>query len=285
MKNRTVILGIDGLPYTFIKKFTNKGHLPNIRKLIEEGVIFKQMSASIPEVSSTSWSCIFTGKNPAEHGIYGFTDLIPGTYSMSFPNFKNVRCEAFWQREKNKNKKHVIINVPSTYPAEELNGFLVSGFVSLDLDKAVYPAEELQKLKEDGYEIDVDAGKVNDSKDLFLNELFKTLEKRTELGMRKWDELDWDVFFFVVTGTDRLEHFFWDAIEDENNKYHDRVMEFFDKTDEVVGKFLDKMSENDSLIMVSDHGMEQINYNVYLNKFLKEEGYLFLEKIRLKSCL
>ncbi|MFW6120070.1 MAG: alkaline phosphatase family protein [Petrotogales bacterium] len=119
-----------------LKNYADYDIMPNFKQLIQNG-IFTPMQSSIPEISSVSWSSIVTGKNPGQHNIFGFRDIIPNTYTMRFPNFKTLKAKSFWLMQDQ--QKHVIINVPQTYPARELNGFHVSGFVALDLERAVYP--------------------------------------------------------------------------------------------------------------------------------------------------
>lgn len=270
---KTVIIGIDGVPYGLIEDLSNRGIMPNFKDLRKDGV-FTRMEAPIPEISSVSWSSIITGKNAGEHGIYGFTDLIDKTYVMSFPSFSNLKAKTFWQ--KNKNKKYVIINVPSTYPVQEINGFLVSGFVSLDLEKAVYPKSYVQTLKQMNYQIDVDAKKAYKSKRLFLEDLFKTHEKRVELYRYLWDRINWNEFMIVFTGSDRLEHFLLDAYEDIHHEHHPQFLEYFKKVDDAIGEINGKLKEDDSLIILSDHGMELIKTNININAILEENGFLKL---------
>lgn len=93
-----------------------------------------------------AWSSIITGANPAEHGIFGFTDFAPGTYRMTFPNFASLKAPAFWERDGE--GRSVIVNVPATYPARELNGVLIAGFVALNLEKATYPQSWLPYLQD-----------------------------------------------------------------------------------------------------------------------------------------
>ena len=47
------------------------------------------------------------------------------------------------------------MNVPNTYPARALNGLLVSGFVAVNLERAVYPAELLARLRTQGVSLQV----------------------------------------------------------------------------------------------------------------------------------
>lgn len=272
-KSRTVIIGIDGVPFELMDKLSRKGAMPNFRELRKDGV-FRKMESSIPEISSVSWSSVITGKNPGEHGIFGFTDMIEGTYTLRFPDFRDLKAKTFWHM--NPKKRYVIMNVPSTYPAKELNGFLVSGFVSIDMEGAVYPSVHIPRLKKMDYRIDVDSEKGHKSKTLFLNDLFYTLERRIETYRHFWRSLKWDVFMLVFTGSDRLGHFLWDAYKNPNHEHHEGFLEFFRKIDQVIGEINGKLSPEDNLLMLSDHGMEAIEENVYVNSLLSDEGLLIL---------
>ena len=216
-KERVIIIGIDGVPYKVMDTLSETRDMPNFKNLKDKG-IFRKMQSSIPDISSVAWSSIITGTNPGEHGIFGFTDLISGTYNITFPNFNDLKAKPFWHQKPD--KKCVIINVPSTFPAQPLNGFLVSGFVSLDLQDSVYPQEFVKYLEEIGYKIDVDSEKGHVSKEEFIKDLFDTLNKRVEAYRMLWQEFDWDVFMFVITGSDRLGHFLMNAFDDKNHKYH-----------------------------------------------------------------
>jgi len=77
-KKRVVVLGIDGVPYSLLKRFISEDVMPNLAGLQEKGIL-APMTASIPEVSSTSWSTFMTGVNPGKHGIYGFMEVLKDT--------------------------------------------------------------------------------------------------------------------------------------------------------------------------------------------------------------
>jgi len=271
-KKRTIIIGLDGVPYRLMQDLSEQGVMPNCQTLIEKGV-FRQMESSIPEVSSVAWSSLITGVNPAEHGIFGFTHFPEGTYRLSFPNFSNLKAAPFWNKD---NTPSVIINVPSTYPAAPLSGFLIAGFVALDLKKATYPSSLVPQLEEMNYQIDVDSGKAHQSLDLFLKDLERTLQSRIALYRYLWEKEAWGTFMLVFTGTDRLAHFLWDAYEDSSHKYHSAFLEHFQKIDEVIGEITGRVREEDSLILLSDHGFELLEEEVNINFLLQEKGYLKL---------
>ncbi len=273
-RKKVVFIGLDGVPFNMIDDLASRGVMPNFQKLKEEGY-FRRVEATIPDVSSISWSSIMTGKNPGEHGIFGFMEIIEGTYTLRFPNFKSNMEKPFWE-----GKKAAIINMPMTYPAQKLDGVMVSGFVALDLEQAVYPQEELSFFKDMNYRVDADTQLAKESKDLFLKDLRDTLELRKRAVDHYWNKQDWDVFAVVFTGTDRIGHYFQRAYKDSNHKYHKEFLNFYSEVDKALGKIVDKMDKKDYLIMLSDHGMKPIKSNVYVNKFLEQEGYLSMDKVK-----
>ena len=272
---RLVIIGLDGVPHRLLDDLSKKDVMPNTGALIEKGV-FKKMQSSIPEVSSIAWSSIITGSNPGQHSIFGFTDFPWGTYRLSFPNFRDLKVEPFWRREDS--GRSVVINVPSTYPAKSLNGVHIAGFVALYLEKAVYPDSLVPRLNKLDYRIDVDSSKAHKSLDLFLKDLDKTLKGRMSAYRYLWDRENWNTFMLVFTGTDRLSHFLWDAYEDESHKYHSAFLDHFRQIDEEIGEITERLDENDSMILLSDHGFELLEKEVNINFFLKKEGFLKLRR-------
>ncbi len=272
MKNnaKTVIIGLDGVPFDMVEDFCNSGVMPNTAELISEG-IFKKMLSSVPDISSVAWSSAITGKNPAEHGIFGFTDLFPGTYKTRFPNFNDLKVRPFWEEW---DGESVIINVPSTFPVKDMKGVHISGFVSIDMERSVYPKSMISKLNEMDYRLDVDTQKAHVSPELFLSDLEKTLQARIESYRYFWDSINWQQFMLVFTGTDRMMHFLWDAYEDPGHKYHEYFIDHFRVIDNVIGEIMKKISHDDLLIIHSDHGFEKLEQDVYVNYVLMENGLL-----------
>ena len=273
--NKIIIIGLDGVPFRLLKEFSEKGIMPNTARIISEGT-FRGMSSSIPEISSVAWSSIITGKNPAEHGIFGFTDFLPNTYRLSFPNFSQLKLPTFWELKPD--SRHIIVNVPSTYPAREINGVLISGFVALDLERAVYPEATIAHLQKFDYKVDVDSSKAHESLDFFIKDLNKTNEARISAYRYLWNK-EWDTFMLVFTGSDRLMHFLWDAYEDQNHEFHQEFNNYFKRVDEIIGEISSRMGDTDNLIMLSDHGFEKLEKDVYINRILQNEGFLKLMNV------
>ncbi|MCK4645347.1 MAG: alkaline phosphatase family protein [Candidatus Aminicenantes bacterium] len=275
-KKRVCVIGLDGVPYSLLLELAEKGIMPAISRLLDSGHLHR-MKASLPEISAVSWTNFMTGANPGTHGIFGFTDLKKNSYELRFPNFLDLKKETFWDILGRHGKKCIIINQPSTYPAREINGVLISGFVAIELARAVYPPSCKAPLEQVGYQIDIDTLKSRENNEFLWKDLSKTLAGRQEAFNLFWQR-DWDYFEFVITGTDRLHHFLWNAYEDESHVHHLKFLDYYRQIDDVIEKIVTafrKLTDDDErLFLLSDHGFTGIEQEVYLNVWLKKEGYL-----------
>jgi predicted AlkP superfamily phosphohydrolase/phosphomutase len=209
--------------------------------------------------------------------VFGFTDFKPSSYALRFPNFSDVQAPTFWDELGRRGRRSIVINQPSTYPARPLNGVLVSGFVAIDPDRAVYPAACRSALKEMGYQIDIDTLRAREDHDFLWQELDRTLAGRLRAFEHFWRD-DWDYFELVVTGTDRLHHFLWSAGEGDGHPDHGRFLDYYKRVDDLIGRvagaFGDLTGGDDGLYLLSDHGFCGIVQEVYLNAWLEKEGWL-----------
>jgi predicted AlkP superfamily phosphohydrolase/phosphomutase len=275
-QKRAVLIGLDGTPCTLARRFIEDGTMPRLAEIARRGSLL-QMDTSIPDISSVAWTSFMTGTNPGRHGIYGFLDLQPSSYKIYFPSSRHIKSETLWDIAGRAGRRSIVINVPSTYPARELNGILVAGFVAVDLNKATYPSELVPKLKSMDYRIDVDARKVQESHDALMEDVLVTLERRVAVLLDLFDNQEWDLFVGVITETDRLQHFFMDAIEDPAHKYHSAFREFYKRVDNFLGQIAERLHD-EALLVMSDHGFTQIKQQVYLNRWLIDNGYLNLKE-------
>ncbi|MGB9715972.1 MAG: alkaline phosphatase family protein [Thermodesulfovibrionales bacterium] len=271
---KVVVIGIDGVPYTLLAEYMNKGIMPELSKLCMKGKIFK-MRSTLPEISSVAWTSFMTGKNPAEHGIFGFMEIDRQSYEYTFPNFHSLRERPFWERD---NIKTIAFNIPQTYPAKEMNGVMVSGFVAIDLKKATYPERVFNYLSGIGYRIDVNAKLATENPEAFFKDLFDTFEKRRKAIEYLYKNEQWQLFIGTITETDRLHHFFFDSAYE--GQYFEIFKRFYKELDVFLGTMAEKASKDGAVFMTcSDHGFAPIKTEVYINRWLIENGYLKLNSL------
>ena len=272
-KKPVFLLGLDGTPLGLLKSMFEKGIMPHMAEISRKGGLAR-MSSTVPDVSSVAWTTFMTGVNPGRHGVFGFVDLKPGTYSSYFPNATHVRSPTLWHLLGKEARRSVIVNMPSTYPAQQLEGVLIAGFVAIDLERATYPKHLVPWLKEIGYMLDVDTAHARNAKELFIRDLHTSLEK-SELAVRSLMKQEpWDLFAAIVTGTDRLHHFLWADYEVADSPFHSAFLEYYRAVDEMAGRLYRDLNGEAYFLAFSDHGFGKLSRDVYINRWLENEGYL-----------
>jgi predicted AlkP superfamily phosphohydrolase/phosphomutase len=272
---RVAVIGLDGVGLPLVQALAAEGVMPATGRLLERGTA-APMRSSLPTISSVSWTNFSTGCNPGKHGIYGFTELKPGGLATFFPNFTNVQAPTLWDVAGRAGKRAVVLNVPGTYPARPLRGILVSGFVAINLERAVYPAELLPRLTAAGYKIDVEYAKANERPDAFFADLESALAARHRVYLELLRTEPWDLFVAVVTECDRLHHYFWDQYADPGAPLRPRFLDFYRRLDDVLAALVDAVPAGVPLFLVADHGHTLIHREFYVNSWLREAGLLAL---------
>lgn len=269
------MLGIDGVPCSMLKSLCEKGILPHLSRIVAETGM-KEMKSVYPVISSVAWTGFATGVNPAEHGIFGFVDRIASPFQITIPTSRERKAEPIWTTLSNQGKKVVVVNVPVTYPVEAVNGKMVSCFLCPDIEKGTYPKNLTSLLKEHDYIIDVDAWLARTDRKALMDQLFHALDARFRVAFEL--EEAWDYFQLHIMETDRLLHFFWYDIENEESEFYLEIQRFFLRLDWWIGKLLERLREDDSLVILSDHGFCGIKHEVQMNTWLKEKGYLVMNE-------
>ena len=270
---RVAVIGLDGVGLPLVQDLIARGIMPNLARLVVGGTL-APMRSSIPTISSVSWTGFMTGKNPGKHGIYGFTDMKPGTLTLCFPNFGNVRGDTVWDVAGRAGKRSIVMNIPGTYPARAMNGLLVSGFVAVNLERAVHPPELVARLKTAGYKIDVDYMNADQRPDAFLADTHAVLDARRRVYLDLLKNEAWDLFIGVITECDRLHHYFWSAYADPGAPLHAKFFDVYRRLDDVLGELVAAVPAGVPLFIVADHGHTLIHREFYPNAWLREQGLL-----------
>ncbi|MCA1959928.1 MAG: alkaline phosphatase family protein [Desulfomonile sp.] len=271
LTRRTAVLGLDGVPYSLLQRLFQQGIMPCLAREAAQGA-FLRMRTTLPPVSPVAWTSFLTGEGPGAHGIFGFTDLKPGMISTRLPSFDDVRSPVIWQQRPD--LRAIVINVPFTYPARPLNGILIAGFTAPLLDRAVYPPELLPWLNAKDYQVDADIERGRYNKHVLLEELFRLLSLHGDVMASLLATRPWDLFIGVITGTDRLNHFFFDAAYDPSHPFHKDFIDYYRAVDTFVGRFREKIGSDTRLVILSDHGFTSLKTQVYVNHILRSKGWL-----------
>jgi predicted AlkP superfamily phosphohydrolase/phosphomutase len=276
---RVVFIGLDGTPYTFMQRLIQEGRAPNAARLAQQGSLLR-MDSVWPWVSSVAWSTMMTGVNPARHNIFGFIDRDPATYRQFIPKADNMKAKTLWEVLSEAGKRVIVVNVPVTFPARPVNGILVGDFLSPRLDeRTVYPPSFIPTLKSLGYIIDADPWKMRESKDLALQEVNAALDARIRTLFYLFDQKEWDYLHVHVMETDRLHHFLWQQMEQADPTYAPAFYDFYRRIDDMLGQLASRLNDRTTLIWMADHGFCTIKKEVYVNRWLMDNGWLKLRNV------
>ncbi len=276
MSKKVVVLGLDGVPYTFLTKLFSEGKMPYLKQLVDQGT-FCQLDSSYPPVSSAAWATFMTGKNPGGHNIYGFVDKTT-TNTLYIPTSKDMTSQTLWEHSSAHEKKVVVINVPVTYPPRTVNGTLIAGFLCPTVEELTNNTAILPVLKEIGYKIDADATLVMQGKQKLLDEIKDVFEKRKKTLFTLMKQEPWDFFMCHIMETDRLNHFFWGEMEEKNEEFYQQYMDFMQQIDSLVKEVHEQLDADTELVLLSDHGFCSIKSEYEMNKALQDAGFLTLKE-------
>ena len=156
--NKVLVIGMDGATFDLIDPWIKEGKLPVLERCIKQGTRSPLLSTPLSN-SAQAWSSFITGKNPGKHGIYDFFETLPDSYGVRFLNASFRSGKSIWRLVSEAGKKVGIINVPITYPAEEVNGFLIPGLDSPGTEgNFAYPRGLMEEINEHSGEYIVEAG-------------------------------------------------------------------------------------------------------------------------------
>jgi predicted AlkP superfamily phosphohydrolase/phosphomutase len=79
--------------------------------------------------------------------------------------------------------------------------------------------------------------------------------------------------------TDRLHHFLWQQMEEEDPVYAPAFYDFYRRIDDMLGRLAGELDDDTTLMWMADHGFCTINKEVYVNRWLMDQGWLRLRTI------
>ncbi len=265
---KVLVIGLDGATWDLITPWVNAGALPNIERLLNEGV-HSELISTLPNFTGPAWTSIFTGKNPGKHGIFDFFDL--RSDDLRPISSKDVKSKTLWKILSLYLKRVIVINVPVTYPPAKVNGVIVTGLLTPGEESDfTYPPNLKEELLKSGYVIEPGTNILRAFSLSFTDEMISKLvgtfnenaEKKAEVAFKLMQRYDWDLLFIVFEGTDRMGHYLW------REQSLDALKKHYQKLDLIIGEFQKRVTRNTTVIILSDHGMAQIKKKFYINNWL-----------------
>lgn len=289
MKSKKVyIIGVDGATFDLIKPWIKDGELPTFKNLLGTG-IHGELESVFPPVTAPAWSSFLTGKTPAQHGVFDFTNFV--NQKIVVTSYKNIASDNLITTLEKRGYSFGFLGVPMTYPPEKVkNGFIVAGPPApTDLKIVTYPLELYEKMIEDEdihfipdqHEICLE-GKEQEYIDLHITRT-KMITKVSKNLYKKYKP---NVFMTYYPSTDAVSHWFW-RFYDKNhpkydkkkaNKYSGTILEIYKEIDSSVKTLIKPLSNSTLIFIVSDHGFGPVYKAIYLNNLFVKNKLMFFKQ-------
>jgi predicted AlkP superfamily phosphohydrolase/phosphomutase len=262
-----------------------RSDLPNLSNLMARGS-YGRFESCIPAITVPAWSCMTSGRDPGELGIYGFRNRRDRTYqSMSITDGRFVKVPRLWDLLGEAGWTVATISVPGTSPPQPVPGSQISCFLTPSPETPfTYPPELAAQVRTwlPDFMLDVPEFRSND-KDRILQDLYRLCDQRFILAEKLLAQEAPDFLMLVDMGVDRIHHAFWKAMDPNHPAYEANaahataIHDYYCHVDQRVGELLTYCSDETWVIVVSDHGAQPLMGGICLNDWLCQQGYLQLK--------
>jgi predicted AlkP superfamily phosphohydrolase/phosphomutase len=287
---KVLVIGIDSLDPHLLDKFADD--LPNLTRLRRESPPTR-LSSIFPPDSIPAWISIFTGLNPAEHGLVYVFDVFQSQWQDILNTDTGIfRGRTFWDRASAAGKRVCIAFPLMAFPPWPVNGVMVSratDHTHVDGEPAWVVDREIRAHPPEAQgEFDIPShlrsvsGSPPEQEMLGIHaELAQAaLAKEAEIGLRLCRSVEWDLFFITISWLDTIQHLYWRYMDESDPSHpgptpHRRVIQdTYRQLDQIVGDFL-QAAPDAAAIVLSDHGHGmRPPKTVNINEFLRQKGYL-----------
>jgi predicted AlkP superfamily phosphohydrolase/phosphomutase len=228
MATKLIVLGVDAASPTLIQQWASEGKLPALRALMDRGVSGTVAGVEGFFVGST-WPSLYTGLNPARHGIYRIEQFKNGTYDFfkPFDEPDGIGGTTFWRLASDAGKRVAILDVPLSRIESELNGIQSVEWGGHDsvFGFRTSPPEFANEIRSSvgPYPLPEDCNgdrKTAADFEQFVSGLEHAVDMRTQLTLNVMQREDWDLVVQVFTEAHCCGHQCW-HLHDVSNPAHD----------------------------------------------------------------
>ncbi len=281
-----VVIGVDGATWDVIDPMIANGELPNLASLKAQGAWGPLITVG-PQVSPVVWTSFSTGQFGRIHGILDF--VYPYQRGPKRPVQSTERqVPALWNLVSEAGGKVSVVGYFVTYPAEKINGVVVSYKSAQKQPDADYPADALAPIREQLDSIFGEEKKTLWSRFLPWDfdpanppgenepaaEAFRMVSGRVERRILAAEynrraslylaQSPHDLFICYFGLVDYASHSLWKFMDDSDFELKARpeskrllgnvVQEAYRYMDEFIGELLARTPANANIVIISDHG-------------------------------
>ena len=278
---KTVIIGLDGATFDIIKPLARAGRLPILSRLIKEGASAPLRSTILPN-SFPGWASCTTGTSEGMHGVFSPFIKNPGHYTVRAMSGRDIMTRHVWDILTEHGGRSIVLNVPTTYPPEPINGLMVTGMLTPGLESEfTFPASLKGELLAELPDYVIEPERIPD-KHARANEFRRSIENREAALRFLLGRGEWDFLMVVFSVLDRAQHDYWADMDPAHprhdpktpREFREFIHEIYERLDAAVGRLLEHLSAESRVFVVSDHGFCSELFEVRVNELLATAGLL-----------
>ena len=289
---KLLMIGIDG----GTKEILEHMPMPFTHKLFA-----KAKSKTLKEdLLSRGWAEILTGEHAATTKGYYLMPFNDKSYRFSRSYSKNdmlrsKKVTPLWQKINEEGSSVGILNVPTTGPAEKVNGFLVAGGggglggSNSIAPSMVFPREHKQLLEKNNYIFDIRLPAGSHQFSTFANDITTAQEIQSQTFIELSEIHNPDFGFHCFRMTTELQYLARSEIEfyienvkqqvnsknypEPQNNIQKKLVEHYISMDKCIEKMFTSLNP-ENFMFVADHSTSLYKYDVNMDVWLESNGFL-----------
>ncbi len=274
-----ILFGVDGADWEVVEWMWEQDRLPHLKRLADRGVAAPL--ETFHHASPVIWTSVVTGVMPDVHGI---TEFVVPTADGDQPVSSTLRqVPAIWNMVTATGGRVAALGWWASWPAEEVNGTIVSDRATHKIPDRVWPPEYLAVFESKLARLRAEEKGNKPNSMIEADRIFGRLAV-------DFAREDYDLLLLYLRGVDISCHFHWRAFEPEAfpdaspsdlEVEREIIAREYELVDRTLGELLEASNPDINIIVMSDHGfdaMDGVTTQIRLNFDVVLERLGFLTK-------
>lgn len=194
----------------------------------------------------------------------------------------DVMTRPVWDIVTEEGGRSIVVNVPTTYPPEPLNGMMITGMLTPGLGSDfTHPLSLKEELLAELPDYIIEPARHPDKRVRARD--FRRANKMHEQAVHfLLKRGEWDFLMVVFSVLDRAQHDFWADMDAAHPRHDPRspaelrdfIRETYEWLDGAIGRLVERLPANSRVFIVSDHGFCAELMEIRVNELLAGCGLL-----------